>query len=173
MLRHLMIIYMDGHYLLISETARDSSAAMLATKRLAGVTPEVILRECVTHTPPPSVNKAAHSGFETQRIHHQKSKTGVSVAPQKGLMSSKNLKKKDSRAHTVSHTLFLKYHPRPPKTHQSLPPPCKWQTSPQHSQKILLQQEISRCEPDSTCLWFFRADWTKTRSTKTRNWCVK
>ena len=37
--------------------------------------------------PPPSVNKAAHSGFEPQRSH-QKSKTGVSVVPQKGLMSS-------------------------------------------------------------------------------------
>ena len=30
-----------------------------------------------------------HPGFETQRIHHQKSKTWISVAPQKGLMSSK------------------------------------------------------------------------------------
>ena len=36
------------------------SAAMLAAKRLAGVTPEVILRECITHTLLPSVNKAAH-----------------------------------------------------------------------------------------------------------------
>ena len=70
---------------------RDSLAAMLATKRLAGVTPEVNLRECVIHTPLPSANKAAHPGFETQRRHHQKSKTGVSVAPQNGLMSSKNL----------------------------------------------------------------------------------
>ena len=31
-----------------------------------------------------------HPGFETQGRRHQKSKTGVSVAPQKGLMSSKN-----------------------------------------------------------------------------------
>ena len=31
---------------------------------------------------------------ETQRRRHQKSKTGVPVVPQKGLMSSKNLKKK-------------------------------------------------------------------------------
>ena len=69
-------------------------AAMLAAKRSAGVAPEVNLRECVTHMPLPSVNNAAHSGFETQRRCHQKSKTGVSVAPQKGLMSSKNLKKK-------------------------------------------------------------------------------
>ena len=65
------------------------SAVMLAAKRSAGVTPEVNLREHVTFLPLPSTNKAAHSGFETQRRHNQKSKTGVSVAPQKGLMSSK------------------------------------------------------------------------------------
>ena len=59
------------------------SAAMLAAKRSAGVAPEVNVREHVTHTPLPSANKAAHSGFETQRRHHQKSKIGVSVAPQK------------------------------------------------------------------------------------------
>ena len=40
-------------------------AAMLATKRSAGVTPEVNLRECAICIPPPSTNKAAHSGFET------------------------------------------------------------------------------------------------------------
>ena len=53
-------------------------AAMLATKSSAGVTPEVNLKECISHTPPPSVNKAVYSGFETQRRHHQKSKTGIS-----------------------------------------------------------------------------------------------
>ena len=42
-----------------------------------------------TCMPRPSVNNAAHSGFETQRRHHQKSETGVSVSSQKGLMSSK------------------------------------------------------------------------------------
>ena len=60
-----------------------------AAKRLVGVTPEVNLDEHVTHTPPPSVNKAAYSGFEAQRRCHQKSKTGVSVAPQKDLCSPK------------------------------------------------------------------------------------
>ena len=65
-------------------------AAILATKRSTGVTPEVNLRECVTCMPLPSANKAAHSGFETQRRYHQKFKTVVSVAPQKGLMSSKS-----------------------------------------------------------------------------------
>ena len=49
---------------------------MLATKRSAGVTPEVNLKENVTHTPLPNVNKAAHSGFNTQRRHHHKSKEG-------------------------------------------------------------------------------------------------
>ena len=48
-------------------------------ERSAGVAPEVNLRECVTRKPPPSSNKAAHSGFETRKRHHQKSKTGVSV----------------------------------------------------------------------------------------------
>ena len=64
---------------------------MLVAKRLAGVATEVLLRENVTHTPLPSENKAAHSGFETQRRSHQKSKIGVSVAPEKGLLSSKIL----------------------------------------------------------------------------------
>ena len=71
-----------------------SSTAMLATKRLAGVAPEVNLMEYVTCMPLPSMNKPAYSGFKTQRRHHQKSKTGVSEAPQKGLMSSKIFFKK-------------------------------------------------------------------------------
>ena len=66
----------------------NGSAAMLTAKR-SGVAPQVSLRECVTCTPLPSANKAAHSHFETQKGCHQKSKTGVSVAPQKGLISSK------------------------------------------------------------------------------------
>ena len=40
-------------------------AATLATKRSAGVIPEVNLRECVMHMPLPSKNKTADSGFET------------------------------------------------------------------------------------------------------------
>ena len=67
----------------------NGSAAMLAAKRSAGVTPEVNLRECVTSMPLPSANEAGHSGFETQRRCYQKSKKGVSVFPQKGLVSSK------------------------------------------------------------------------------------
>ena len=45
------------------------------------------------------MQKGIHPGFETQGRHCQKSKTGVSVAPQKGLMSSKNFKKKQKTKH--------------------------------------------------------------------------
>ena len=45
----------------------NGMAAMLATKRSAGVTPEVFLRENVTHMPPPSSNKAAYSGLDVTR----------------------------------------------------------------------------------------------------------
>ena len=57
--------------------------AMLAVKRSLGVATEVNHGERVTHMPLPSVNKAVHSGFESQRRHHQKSKTRLSVASQK------------------------------------------------------------------------------------------
>ena len=63
----------------------NSSAAMLTTKRSAGVTPEVTLRQQVTCTPLPSRTKAVHCDFETQKRYHQKSITGASVAPQKDL----------------------------------------------------------------------------------------
>ena len=59
------------------------SAVMLAAKRSAGVTPEVNLRECVKCMPPPSADKAAHFGFETQRRHHQKSKNRDISGPTK------------------------------------------------------------------------------------------
>ena len=62
-------------------------------ERLAGVTPDVNLGESVTCIPLPSMNKAVYYGFETQGRCHQKSKPGVSVAPQKGLISTKNLKR--------------------------------------------------------------------------------
>ena len=69
----------------------NSLATILAAKRSVGVAPEVNLKVCVKHMPLPSMNKATHSGFEIQRRHHQKSKTGISVAPQKGLMLYKVL----------------------------------------------------------------------------------
>ena len=79
-----------------------SLAAMLPTMRLAGVTPELNLREFVICVPLSSVNKTAHSGFEIQERYHQKSKTGVSKAPQNGPMSSKILKKKQFKTFSSS-----------------------------------------------------------------------
>ena len=61
----------------------NSSDAMLAAKRSAGVTRGESQGMCVTHSPLPSANKVAHSDFKPQGRYHQKSKTGVSVAPQK------------------------------------------------------------------------------------------
>ena len=69
------------------------SAAMLAAKRSASVTPEVNLREYVTLCLGQVLNKVAHCGYETKR----KYKIGLSVALQKGLMSSKNEKNKKER----------------------------------------------------------------------------
>ena len=73
--------------------AENGSAAILASKRSAGVAPEVNLSEYGTHVPSPSANKAAHCGFETQSRRHQKAKTGVSVTLLKEL-SPPNIKKK-------------------------------------------------------------------------------
>ena len=66
---------------------------MLAPKTSADVTLEVGVIECVAHASLQSANNAAHSNFETQRRRQQRSKTRISVAPQKGLMSSKIKKK--------------------------------------------------------------------------------
>ena len=57
-----------------------SAANMLVTKRSAGVTPEV--------------NKAAHSGFETQRKNHQKSKMDI---PIKSSCVHQKFKNKDTK----------------------------------------------------------------------------
>ena len=109
----------------------NGSAAMVATKRFVGVTLEVNLRKHVTHMSPPSMNKAAHSGFETHetspevqnrgisvyrawirlptldfethRRHHQKSKTGVSVVPQKDLCPPKIFLKKQHQPRVPHH----------------------------------------------------------------------
>ena len=50
----------------------NGSAAMLAAKRLAGVAPQMNLWERVTRMLLQIVNKAAHSGFETQRRYPHK-----------------------------------------------------------------------------------------------------
>ena len=53
------------------------------------------------HVPLPNVTKAAHSGFETQRRHYQKSKTGKSVAPEKDMRPLKNLEKRFNGSNTL------------------------------------------------------------------------
>ena len=51
---------------------------------------DCLFQKCViSRTPPPSENRAAHSGFETQRGHHQKSETGVPVAPKMDMCPAK------------------------------------------------------------------------------------
>ena len=67
---------------------------MLAIYTGRGDAPEVNISECISHMPLQSSNKAADSGFETQRRHHQKSKTGVSVAPKMDMCPTKILKEK-------------------------------------------------------------------------------
>ena len=66
-------------------------------------------------------SEGMHPDFETQGRHHLESKIGVSVAPQKGLMSPKNFKKRytvqslqniltkptKKRALPVKETIFL------------------------------------------------------------------
>ena len=64
-----------------------SNLNMLAAKRSAGVAPKVNLRIPLC-TGDEDASEGIHPGFETQGRPHQKSKTVVSVAPQKGLMSS-------------------------------------------------------------------------------------
>ena len=50
--------------------------------------------ESEDHTGENARMQGIHPGFETWGRCHQKSKTKVSVAPEKGLMSYKNFKKK-------------------------------------------------------------------------------
>ena len=54
---------------------------------------------------PPSANKAADSGFETQRRCPQKSKTGVSMAPKNAYANQKNFLKKSSLIFGFSYTV--------------------------------------------------------------------
>ena len=68
---------------------KNSSAAMLVAKRSVGVTIQVNLGN-----PLQVMKQGIHPGFEAHGRRHQKSKTGVLVSPHKGLMSSKNWKKR-------------------------------------------------------------------------------
>ena len=61
---------------------RNGLTAMLAAKRLAGVTPQVNLG-IPLHADNKACKRGIHPDFETQGRRHQNVKTGVSVAPQK------------------------------------------------------------------------------------------
>ena len=67
---------------------------MLTSTQSAGVAPEVNLRNSL-HAGDKARKRGIHPGFETQGRRCQKFKTGVSVAPRKGLMFS--LKNKPRR----------------------------------------------------------------------------
>ena len=69
---------------------------MLTAIQSAGVAPEVNLSNSL-HAGDKAPKRGIHPGFETQGRHCQKSKTGVSVAPRKGIMSSKKTKKKQKK----------------------------------------------------------------------------
>ena len=62
---------------------------MLALYTGKCVAPQVNLRERISRTLLLSTNKTAHSGFETQRRRHWKSKTGVSVTTQMDMCPTK------------------------------------------------------------------------------------
>ena len=64
-------------------------AAVLAIKRSVGVTLEVNLRNPL-HTPWKAQKDGIHPDLETQGRQCHGSRTGVSVAPEKGQTSSKN-----------------------------------------------------------------------------------
>ena len=92
-------------YLISSEQLKSNNTK--CHTRGEGVAQEVNLGEHISCTPPPTTNKVLHSGFETQRRRHQKSKTGVSVAPQKGLVPSENIFKKGVTTYGHRHTVVL------------------------------------------------------------------
>ena len=65
---------------------------LLDSKRSAGVAPNVNRRNPL-HVGNDTGKWGIELGFGTQGRNHQKSQTGVSVAPQKGIMSSQIFKK--------------------------------------------------------------------------------
>ena len=69
------------HHSMYKYVDHKGLAAMLAMKRSTGVAPEVNLWNPL-HAGIKTCKRGTHPGFETHRRYHQKSKTGVSVAPQ-------------------------------------------------------------------------------------------
>ena len=84
--------YWDVHVHACNYCTQKGQAAMLAVKWSAGVAQEVNLRNPL-HIGDKACKWGIQTGFETKGTCYQKSKTGIS-GPQKGLMSSKNLKKR-------------------------------------------------------------------------------
>ena len=90
-----------SNHLKVSHRARPMPAHRYVEEKGSATGCQEFHRECVTCMLLLSTNKAVHSGFETQRRHHQKFKTGVSVATQKGFMSSKNFWKKNKKEESM------------------------------------------------------------------------
>ena len=68
-------------------------AVMLAIYTGRGVTPEVNLREHISHMPPQSSNKAAHSVLKPGETSQEVRNRGIS-GPKNGHVSNKKFKKK-------------------------------------------------------------------------------
>ena len=75
------------------DVEENGLAAILATKRSAGVTQEVNLRKCVTHMPPISVNKSDQSGFEPRGDVIRSPEQGYQWSHKKKLCPPKAYKK--------------------------------------------------------------------------------
>ena len=86
----------------------NSLAAIQAAKRLAGVALEVNLRVHVTCMPLPIMNKAAHSGFQTQRRRHQKSKKQEYQWPNKKDLCLSKVKIKIRNKFNPNETVYQK-----------------------------------------------------------------
>ena len=86
-------------------------ATMLTSIQSAGVAPEVNLRNS-WHADDEACKRGIHPGFETQGRRHQKG--SVSVAPQKGLMSSKNFLKNVDLKSTTCTVWQKEVHKLPP-----------------------------------------------------------
>ena len=87
----------------------SSSAATLTYTESVGVAPEVNLRTTQVR----KHAKGIHPDFETRGRHYQKSKTGISVVPRKGLMSSKFIWKtlelfRASKTHLIGGSRILR-----------------------------------------------------------------
>ena len=84
-------------------------AAMLAIKRSAGVTPEVNLREGISHTPLPSVNKATHSALKPRGDITRSPKQRYQWPNIKGFMSSKIFLKNKQKPPLRSEFLMVNF----------------------------------------------------------------